>query len=85
MNKIDPAMANRVWQRVQDSLNPPEPAPCQLLPPIPVYTVPPEAWKTQTAASIAPRRKPAGRPCRCCQPQGIHPALLLLLLGGKLF
>ena len=85
MNKIDPAMANRVWQRVQKSLNQPEPAPCQLLPPIPVYTVPPEAWKAQSTAPT-PRRKPATQPRRCyCQPHRFHPALLLILLGGKFF
>lgn len=60
MKHMDPAKAARVWQRVQDSLKQSAAPACQKLPPLPVYTTPPDAWQHPAAR---PKRSRSQAPC----------------------
>ena len=75
MKQYDPVTAQRVWQRVRSSLDT-APSSTVQLPPIPVYTTPPEAWQ--------PPKEPALKSkqyiCRPCQNTFSPTALFFVLI-----
>lgn len=75
MKHFDPDAAQRVWQRVRASLEPAS-SPIPELPPIPIYTTPPEAWQIPNQPT-SKFRKPAlhARPN-----YGVSPWLYLIII-----
>lgn len=83
MKQFDPAKAAQIWQRVRAGMDTsPGACPAPGLPPLPVYTTPPEAWIPAEKPVRTPRvvQKPS---CTgSAAPAWIYLVVICLLICG---